>query len=92
MAGAWAVHACPPGTDRWAQALSTLSSSQPPPVPPAADSAQQTCGWIWKVLSVSIYFLFQTLGILTFIIQSPFMAPIRENRFIYIQILFSKGK
>ena len=94
MGGAWAMHACPPGTDHyWAQALSTLIiTSQPPPVPPAADSAQQTCGWIWKVLGVSIYFLFQTLGILTFIIQSPFMAPIRENRFIYIQILFSKGK
>ena len=70
MGGAWAMHACPPGTDHyWAQALSTLIiTSQPPPVPPAADSAQQTCGWIWKVLGVSIYFLFQTLGILTFII------------------------
>ena len=49
MGGPWAVHACPPGTDHCAQALSTLSSSQPPPVPPAADSAQQ----IWMDLEGS---------------------------------------
>ena len=53
----------------WAQAASTLSSSHPPPVPPATDSAQQTHR-IWKVLSASIYFLSQTLGILSFIIPS----------------------
>ena len=53
----------------WAQAASTLGSSQPPPVPPATDRAQQAHGF-WKVLSASIYFLSQTLGILTFIIPS----------------------
>ena len=74
----------------WAQALSTFSSSQPPPFLPAADSAQQTCGWIWKVLSVSVYFLFQTLGNLTFIIQSLFMASIRKNKFIYTDFIFKK--
>ena len=77
----------PPCSDHyWAQALSTLSSSQPPSVSPAADSVQ-TCGWMWKVLIVSIYFLFQTLGILTFIIRFPFMAPVRKithvNRFYF---------
>ena len=80
----------PPCSDHyWAQALSTLSSSQPPSVSPAADSVQ-TCGWMWKVLIVSIYFLFQTLGILTFIIRFPFMAPVRKNKFIYTDFIFSK--
>ena len=49
-----------------------------------------TCGWMWKVLIVSIYFLFQTLGILTFIIRFPFMAPVRKNKFIYTDFIFSK--
>ena len=87
---AWAVRGHQALITDWAQALSTLSSSQPPPVPPAADSAQQTCEWLWKVLSVSVYFLFQTLGILTFIIQSLFMAPIRKNKFIYTDFIFNK--
>ena len=90
MGGAWAVHACPSGTDHWAQALSTLNSSHPLPVPPAADSAQQTCGWSWKFIGVSIYFLFQTLGILTFIIQSPFVEPIRKDKFIYTEFIINK--
>ena len=48
------------------------------------------CGWIWKVLSVSIYFLFQTLGILTFIIWSHFMPLIRKNKFIYTDFISNK--
>lgn len=92
MGDAWAVHACPPDTDHWlgtgpvhTQLLMASSCS------PAADSAQQTCGWIWKVPSVSVYFLFQTLGILTFIVQSPFMASIRKNKFIYTDFYLQKG-
>lgn len=72
----------------WAQALSILLTTSS--CSPAADSAQQTCGWIWKVLSVSVYLLFQTLGILTFIIQSPFIASIRKDKFIYTDFIFKK--
>ena len=91
MGSAWAVHACPPGTDHWAQAQ---------PCPHSAPHSLRLSflkltqhskrGWIWKVLSVSIYFLFETLGILTFIIRSPFMAPIRKNKFIYTDFIFNK--
>ena len=45
---------------------------------------------MWKVLIVSIYFLFQTLGILTVIIRSPFMAPVRKNKFIYTDFIFNR--
>ena len=85
------MHACPPGTDHWAQAQ---------PCPHSAPHSLRLSflkhtqhskrGWIWKVLSVSIYFLFETLGILTFIIRSPFMAPIRKNKFIYTDFIFNK--
>ena len=51
---------------------------------PAADSAQQRCGWIWKVLGVSIYFLIQTLGIFTFIIYPPsWYQLVKTNSYIY---------
>ena len=61
----------------WAQALSILLTTSS--CSPAADSAQQTCGWIWKVLSVSVYFLFQTLESSLLLSLQTFTAPVRKN-------------
>ena len=87
---AWAVQCMPTrhwslGTGPVLTQLLTASSC-----PSCSWLSTKTCRWIWKVLSVSIYFLFQTLGILSFITRYPFMALIWKNKFIYTDFIFSK--
>ena len=80
-----------PGTDHWLR-------TGPVHTQLLTASSWPSCSWLstanmdgsGRFSVFQFYFLFQPLGILTFIIQSPFMAPNRKNKFIYMDFIFNK--